>query len=88
MGVDDDVFEKMTHDAKYFDIPLGIGKNCEIDTAIIDKNARIGDNVVIKPFPPHFEIDDPDPIKKYYVRDGIVIIPKNTSIKANTVIQP
>ena len=88
MGVDDDVFEKMIQDEKYFDIPLGIGKNCDIDTAIIDKNARIGENVVIKPFPPHFEMDDPDPIKKYYVRDGIVIIPKNTTIKSNTVIQP
>lgn len=88
MGVDDDAFEKITQDAKYFDIPLGIGKNCDIDTAIIDKNARIGDNVVIRPFPPHFEMDDPDPIKKYYVRDGIVIIPKNATINSNTVIQP
>ncbi len=88
MGVDDDVFERSENDTKYFDIPLGIGKNCEIHQAIIDKNARIGDNVIIRPFPEHVELDDPDPIKKYYVRDGIVIIPKNTTIKSNTIIQP
>ncbi len=88
MGVDDDVFEKSASDTKYFDVSLGIGKNCIIENAIIDKNARIGDNVVIKPFPPHVDLDDPDPIKRYYVRDGIVIIPKNTSIKSGTVIQP
>ena len=88
MGVDDDVFEKSANDSKYFDIPLGIGKNCHIEQAIIDKNARIGDNVIIKPFPPHIELDDADPIKKYYIRDGIVIIPKNTSIKSGTVITP
>ena len=28
---------------------LGIGKNCKIKKAIIDKNVRIGDNVVITP---------------------------------------
>ena len=32
-------------------LPLGIGKNCQIEGAIIDKNARVGDNVVIKTFP-------------------------------------
>lgn len=88
MGVDDDVFEKSATDMKYFDVSLGIGKNCHIEQAIIDKNARIGDNVTIKPFPPHTDLDDPDPIKKYFVRDGIVIIPKNSSIKSGTVIMP
>ena len=29
--------------------PIGIGRNCVIDRAIIDKNARIGDGVVITP---------------------------------------
>ena len=28
---------------------IGIGRGCNIQTAIIDKNARIGDNVVISP---------------------------------------
>lgn len=29
-------------------VPIGIGKNCHIKRAIIDKNARIGDNVKVK----------------------------------------
>ena len=29
--------------------PIGIGRNCVIDRAIIDKNARIADGVVITP---------------------------------------
>jgi len=64
--------------------PLGIGKNCRIQGAIIDKNASIGDGVVIKPFPEGYESDHP----LYMVREGIVVIPKNTTIPAGTVIQP
>ena len=62
--------------------PLGIGRNCVIDHAIIDKNACIGDGVVITPEgkPDHF--DGPN----YFIRDGIVIIPKNTKIPAGTWI--
>jgi glucose-1-phosphate adenylyltransferase len=64
--------------------PIGIGKNCDIEGAIIDKNASLGDNVVIKPFPPgtHIETDN------WVVEDGIVVIPKNTVIPDNTVIAP
>ena len=64
--------------------PLGIGKNCQIEGAIIDKNASIGDNVVIKPFPidQNFERD------LYMVKEGIVVIQKHTVIPAGTVIQP
>ena len=50
----------------------------------IDKNAAIGDNVVIKPFPLDANVDH----ALYVVRDGIVVIPKNTTIPAGTVIQP
>ncbi|NLE84375.1 MAG: glucose-1-phosphate adenylyltransferase [Chloroflexi bacterium] len=64
--------------------PLGIGRNCRIQGAIIDKNASIGDNVEIKPFPEGYENDHP----LYMVREGIVVIPKNTTIPAGTVIQP
>lgn len=88
MGVDEDVFEKSYKDARYFSVSLGIGKNCEISRAIIDKNARIGDNVIIRPFPDGTEFDDPDPVKKYYVRDGIVIVPKNSIIQGGVFIGP
>lgn len=61
---------------------LGIGKNCVIDHAIIDKNARIGDGVVITSDgkPDNFDGDN------YFIRDGIVIIPKNAVIPAGTWI--
>ncbi|NIW43578.1 MAG: glucose-1-phosphate adenylyltransferase, partial [Gammaproteobacteria bacterium] len=65
-------------------VPLGIGRNCHIEGALIDKNPRIGENVVIKPFPLGTEMDRND----WYVRDGIVVIPKSTEIPAGTVIQP
>jgi len=64
--------------------PLGIGRNCKIQGAIIDKNASIGDNVIIKPFPADREVDH----ALYKVRDGVVVIPKNTTIPAGTIIQP
>ncbi len=64
--------------------PLGIGKNCDIQGAIIDKNTSIGDNVVIKPFPQDKEVDH----ALYMVRDGVVVIPKHTTIPAGTVIAP
>ncbi len=57
---------------------MGIGRNCVIDRAIIDKNARIADGVVITPEgkPPDFDADN------YFIRDGIVVIPKNAIIPA------
>ena len=57
---------------------IGIGRNCVIDRAIIDKNARIADGVVITPEgkPKDFDGDN------YFIRDGIVIVPKNAVIPA------
>jgi glucose-1-phosphate adenylyltransferase len=65
-------------------IPIGIGKNSVIAGALIDKNARIGQNVVIKPFPLGTEIDGED----WVVQDGIVVIPKRAVIPDGTVIAP
>jgi glucose-1-phosphate adenylyltransferase len=61
---------------------IGIGKNTRIDSAIIDKNARIGDNCVITPAGKPEKFDHP----LYYIRDGIVVIPKNGVIPHGTVI--
>lgn len=61
---------------------IGIGRNSRIENAIIDKNARIGDNVVISPSGKSNHVDHP----QYYIRDGIVIIPKNQIIPSNTII--
>jgi len=52
---------------------IGIGANCRIENTIVDKNARIGDNVVISPAGKPENVDH----ESYYIRDGIVIIPKN-----------
>ena len=63
-------------------IPLGIGQNCTIKNAIVDKNVRIGDGVVISP--------DGKPVDEqsdlYWIRDGIMVIPKNTVIPSGTVL--
>jgi glucose-1-phosphate adenylyltransferase len=61
---------------------IGIGQNAQIENAIIDKNARIGDNVTISPSGKPDNVDHP----LYFVRDGVVIIPKNAVIPNGTVI--
>ena len=66
------------------DVPIGIGPNCHIEGAILDKNVRIGEGVVIKPFPRGTEID----AGTWVVQDGIVVIPKDTTILAGTRIEP
>lgn len=65
-------------------IPLEIGCNCSIEGAIIDKNARIGHNVTISPFPPGTNLDG----NGWVVRDGIVVIPKGAEIPPGTIISP
>jgi glucose-1-phosphate adenylyltransferase len=65
------------------DLPaLGIGKNCKIERAIIDKNVRIGDGVSIraKPEAPEFQGKD------YWIREGITVIPKGAIIKPGSDI--
>lgn len=61
---------------------LGIGRDCVIEGAIIDKNARIGDGVRITPKEPGTNEDHPF----HLVRDGIVVIPKNYAVPPNAVI--
>ena len=61
---------------------MGIGENCRIDNTIIDKNARIGDGVVISPKGKPDTVDH----DQYYIRDGIVIVPKGGIIPHGTVI--
>lgn len=53
---------------------IGIGQNCHIKNAIIDKNVRIGDNVILDPtgLPDHFG----DGVK-VAIRDGVLIVCKD-----------
>ena len=61
---------------------VGVGENCRIENAIIDKNARIGNNVTISPAGKPETLDHP----LYFIRDGIAIIPKGGIIPHGTVI--
>jgi glucose-1-phosphate adenylyltransferase len=63
-------------------IPLGVGRGTRIDNAIIDKNARIGDGCILSPKDKPENVDHP----LYYIRDGILVIPKGGVIPHGTVI--
>ena len=63
---------------------IGIGENCLISRAIIDKNTRIGKNVKLLN---SAGIENKDGENGcYYIREGIIIIPKNAVIADNTEI--
>ncbi len=61
---------------------LGIGKECVIENAIIDKNVRIGNEVMIRNKKNLTEADGPN----YHIRDGIVIIPRGALVPDGTQI--
>jgi len=61
---------------------MNIGLGCKIQRAIIDKNVHIGESVVIGDKTGCADFDGPN----YYIRDGIVIIPKNAVIPSGTRI--
>jgi glucose-1-phosphate adenylyltransferase len=61
---------------------LGIGHDTVIERTIVDKNARIGDGVRITPDGKPSFLDGAN----FYVREGIVIIPKNAVIPSGTVL--
>jgi glucose-1-phosphate adenylyltransferase len=64
------------------DPPLGVGPGSVVKGAIIDKNARIGANARIVNRRRLKNYDG----ENYFVRDGIVIVPKNARIPDGTVI--
>jgi len=61
---------------------VGIGENTRIENAIIDKNARVGANCVLVPSGKAPDGDHPF----HFVRDGIVIVPKNGLVPDGTRI--
>ncbi|XP_047945342.1 glucose-1-phosphate adenylyltransferase large subunit 3, chloroplastic/amyloplastic [Salvia hispanica] len=65
-------------------VPVGIGENTRIKECIIDKNARIGKNVVIENSDGVQEADRTS--EGFYIRSGVTIILKNAIIKDGTVI--
>lgn len=63
---------------------VGIGEGTVIKRAIIDKNARIGNNARLLNEAGTTEADGPR--GSYFIRDGIIIVPKNGVIADGTVI--
>jgi glucose-1-phosphate adenylyltransferase len=61
---------------------VGIGTGSHIERAIIDKNARIGQGVVIRSHEGEPDREE----ENYVIRDGIVVIPKNAVIPDGTTI--
>ncbi|KVI01544.1 ADP-glucose pyrophosphorylase, conserved site-containing protein [Cynara cardunculus var. scolymus] len=65
-------------------VPIGIGENTKITGCIIDKNARIGKNVVIANSEGIQEADRSS--EGFYIRSGVTILLKNSTIKDGLVI--
>ena len=63
-------------------IPLGIGENVVLDRVIVDKNARIGEGarLVNAAGVSHADGDG------YFIREGIIIVPKGGEVKPGTTI--
>ena len=61
---------------------LGIGRDVVLDRVIVDKNARIGDGARLcnQRGIQHADGDG------YYIRDGIVVVPKDGVIRSGTII--
>jgi glucose-1-phosphate adenylyltransferase len=62
--------------------PIGIGRDCVVSNAIVDKNARIGDGVHISPDGKPNHTTTP----QYAIHDGVIVIPKNAIIPSGTKI--
>ncbi len=62
--------------------PIGIGDNCIIENAIIDKNVRIGHDVTIKG---SVTLEDGE-TDTYVIRDGIIVMKKGAYVPSGTQI--
>lgn len=78
-----DFYEEDQNGARGVDVPrLGIGKDVVLDGVIVDKNARIGDGAKLVNEKHHMECDGDG----YYIRNGIIIVPKDSIIRTSTVV--
>jgi glucose-1-phosphate adenylyltransferase len=62
--------------------PLGIGRGVVLDRVIVDKNARIADGVRLVNESGVMNADGDG----YYIRDGIIIVPKGAEVKAGVTV--
>ncbi len=85
MGADAyQTIEDMRADSKNGIPRVGIGEGTIIRRAIIDKNARIGSGVRLINEAGVLEADSAD--RSYFIRDGIILVPKNAVIRDGIVI--
>ncbi len=62
---------------------VGIGQGSTSGGAVIERDVRIGQGVVIRPHAPDEEMVETE---NYVIRDGVVVVPKNAVIPDGTVI--
>ena len=77
-------FEDMRNDLAKELPRVGIGEGTIVKHAIIDKNVRIGKNARLLNEAGVMEAEGPN--GSYFIRDGIIILPKNAVIPDGTVI--
>jgi glucose-1-phosphate adenylyltransferase len=77
-------FEEMGGDMRKGVPRVGIGEGSVVRRAIIDKNARIGKNAKLLNEAGVTEFDGPG--GSYFIRDSIIIIPKNAVIPDGSVV--
>ncbi|HEX3185543.1 MAG TPA: glucose-1-phosphate adenylyltransferase [Pyrinomonadaceae bacterium] len=77
-------FEEMGSDMRKGMPRVGIGEGSVVRRAIIDKNARIGKNAKLLNEAGVSEVDGPG--GSYFIRDGIIIVPKNAVIPDGSIV--
>jgi glucose-1-phosphate adenylyltransferase len=78
-----ETLDRIEHERSAGSTPIGIGNDCYIDTAIIDKNVRIGNRVVIKGGK-HLENTDQE---FYTIKDGIIVVKKGAVLPDGFTVQ-
>jgi len=81
MGADTYETLEQTEMNRHQGVPsLGLGHGCDIQGSIIDKNARVGDNVKLSPRGKN----DGTYAHGIMIRDGVLVVPKGCIVPANT----
>lgn len=76
-----DAYDAPTH-GHHSGVAMGIGPGVQLDRVIVDKNARIGEGSRLLNLQGLREFDGPN----YYIREGILIVPKDAVIPPGTVV--
>ena len=71
-----DYFETLEDFTQKDIIPMGVGNHCHIERAILDKNCRIGNDVIIRG---HESLEDSE-TENYRIVDGIIVVKKGVII--------